>query len=352
MVPAMRACYFTMKIDPSVILDPEPAVATEPSPTIDDFPDFTWRYKPLLDAFMSTKRTEVDRRCRLIQTDLIANYSMKKGELHPLTNLPAESEAEAEAEAVPVRPMAERKIALKFFQHVTAHASRLHDHEDGLLLKPKDCFDLEVSKLQLRLLNPIPYDVLLGSIMDETLGAKSKKKIPKRRINFISCNPNSYCRSMNNPAALAQVEEAAELAGVLGGIRTEIDDKKTAAKNKKKKKDRQKRANKRKRNADLKKKKKELLPEQQEHLSKGMVHVKTLSNTILKGILRYRFDVPGTAQMDKATLLSGIEERLASVTANPTTPAEEEQSDSESGQSNDASSSSEEEEDEAPQEGL
>jgi hypothetical protein len=349
MVPAMRACYFTMKIDPSVILDPEPSVAPETAPTIDDYPDFTWRYKPLVEAFICTKTTEVDKRCRLIKTDSIANYSMKKGELHPLTNLPAESEAEAEA--VPVRPMAERKIALKFFQHVTAHASRLHDHEDGLLLKPKDCFDLEVSKLQLRLLNPIPYDVLLGSIMDETLGAKSKKKIPKRRINFISCNPNSYCRSMNNPAALAQVEEAAELAGVLGGIRTEIDDKKTAAKNKKKKKDRQKRANKRKRNADLKKKKKELLPEQQEHLSKGMVHVKTLSNTILKGILRYRFDVPGTAQMDKATLLSGIEEKLASVTG-ATAEEEEDPSDSESEQSKRSNASSSSDEEEGPQEGL
>jgi hypothetical protein len=343
-----------MQIDPSVILDPEPAVAPEPAPTIDDYPEFTWRYKPFLEAFISTKRTEVDKRCRLIKTDSIANYSMKKGELHPLTNLPAESEAESEAEeeAETVRPMADRQVALKFFHHVTAHASRLHDHDDNLL-KPKDCFDVEISKLQLRLLNPKPIDVLLGSIMDETLGSKAKKKVPKRRINFIAGNPNSYCRSMNNPAALAQVEEAAELAGVLGGIRAEIDSKKTAARNSKKKRDRKKKANKRRKDRALKKKKKELLPEQEEHLSQGMEHVKTLPNKILIDILRYRFDAK-TTNMAKKELLSAIEERMsAPAAAAAPEEADEDTSDSESGQSNDASSSSEEEEEEeGPQEGL
>lgn len=60
------------------------------------------------------------------------------------------------------------------------------------------------SEDQLHLFNPSPCDVLVGTVIEDTVGAGTKK-IAKRKLDVIGGNGASYCRSPNNPEQLEKI---------------------------------------------------------------------------------------------------------------------------------------------------
>jgi hypothetical protein len=346
-VAHIRSSYLAAKIDPLVFkTETRVVVATDAPTTIDAYPEFSWRPVNMVAEYVESKFTVLDKKYTISTADSIDNFHLSRS-----SNLEPVNKRQRLSYETRERPKSGRSITSQYFDHIANFVCRTHNHESGLPLRPQDWVNIEITKQQQRLLQPLPYDVLIGSLMEETMGERAKKKVAKRRLDAISGNVAAYCRSLNNPGQLEKVKEAAGVASIVGAIRADYDAEKEDRSKKKKKETKEKKARRKKKEAELKKKKRELLPEQQEHLSKGMVHLKTLNNTILKGILRYRFDVPGTAQMDKGKLLSGIEEKLASVTG-ATAEEEEDPSDSESEQSKRSNASSSSDEEEGPQEGL
>lgn len=72
-------------------------------------------------------------------------------------------------------------------------------------------------------MQPSPYDVLLGSLMEDAVGERAKKKVAKRRLDMIAGNAANYSRSLNNPKQLEQVEEYTELIASLSLLQAEKD---------------------------------------------------------------------------------------------------------------------------------
>ena len=170
---------------------------------------------------------------------------------------------------------------------------------------PSSHLSVEVSVDQLHLLNPTPYDVLIGSIMDDTVGARAKKKVAKRRLDMIAGNAASYCRSLNNPEQLKLIKEVSQMCANLALIEEDVLAAKDASKQKKKDAAADKEAKRLKAIEDFKKEKETLMPGLVADVSKGVEHFDTLKVPRIKELLKYYYEdsTEGSYKFNKPALL-------------------------------------------------
>ena len=162
---------------------------------------------------------------------------------------------------------------------------------------------------QRKLFNPTLKDVLMGSIMNDTVGAGATKKLAKRRIELLSGSIASFSRHLNDAAQLENIEEMNDLVAVLGEIRADTD----ADRERKDKERKVDAAGKASKKAEMKAaeaaKKEELMPTLVQLLatvdSTGIEHLKTVSAASLKDLLRYFFgQSKGVSGMRKENLVA------------------------------------------------
>jgi hypothetical protein len=192
-----RGCYHTSKIDPSVFVKPEPdktvAIEIISQETLNAF---RWNPKFHMDAI----RRETTRG---------SNGSL----LGPCGE-------------------ASRKTADAFFSHITNFVSQRHSViTRGISFWSRG--PIEITDEQRYLLQPTAADVLVGNLLEDSLGQNAKKKIPLRRINFMSGNVASYSRVLNNSEALKHNDDANMLSACISTISESRELAKDAAKEKK-----------------------------------------------------------------------------------------------------------------------
>jgi len=117
---------------------------------------------------------------------------------------------------------------MKLFQHMTNRVARDHWKSDRAApLQPSAWLDAVITCEQKALLAPTPADIARASIINETIGEGAKKKIAKRRINFIDGNITSYSRLLNSSEQLTSMQEINSLTAIIGEIRTEREHEKS-----------------------------------------------------------------------------------------------------------------------------
>jgi hypothetical protein len=164
--------------------------------------------------------------------------------------------------------------------------------------------------------------VLLGSILDDAVGDKAKKKIARRRADMISGNIHSYARALNNPEQLEMLKEHVDLYSIIADITADRDD--TRKKQSEDKRTRQAAALAKKTAAAEKDKQKqvELLPGMEIDVAKGLEHVLKLSVSRKKNIAKYMYGITvGLAKMKNEELDAFLREEMEDdlVSANETT---------------------------------
>ncbi len=100
-------------------------------------------------------------------------------------------------------------------------------------LEPRANLYVEITDEQCYLLQPTAVDVLVGNLLEDSLGQNAKKKIPSRRITFMSGNVASYSRVLNNSEALKHIEDANMMSACISTISESRELAKDAAKEKK-----------------------------------------------------------------------------------------------------------------------
>jgi hypothetical protein len=130
---------------------------------------------------------------------------------------------------------ASEDTAYAYCRHITNYVAQQHcaRTRGQSFLVPSAYLDVEVTDDQHFLFQPAAADVLLGSILEDSIGQNAKKKIIKRRINCLSGNIASYSRSLNNPAALDQIIHTNNLTNCLAMTSEYKEAAKDAAKEKK-----------------------------------------------------------------------------------------------------------------------
>ena len=125
------------------------------------------------------------------------------------------------------------------------------------------------------------------------MGEGAKKKLAKRRLAVMGGKVASYSCVLNSTERIVAIKEAKALHADVAEVSAEVETEKLIRTQKKENK---------KANGELKKKKamdalalkrKELMPELLKHVAKGMEHVLTLTNPILKHILTLLADFRG-----------------------------------------------------------
>jgi hypothetical protein len=152
----LRGCYLTTKIDPSVFVEPCHAAematdireATELNETLHLF---TWKPKVFVDAINRETTRNTDGHligpCGGASHDTVHTY----------------------------------------FTHITSFVAQQHANatKGRKFLEPSSFLNVEVTDDQRYLLQPTASDVLVGNILEDSIGQNAKKKIPKRRFNMI-----------------------------------------------------------------------------------------------------------------------------------------------------------------------
>ena len=75
--------------------------------------------------------------------------------------------------------------------------------------------DVDTTKDQCRLLNPMPLDCITGYIIEDAISERALKRLPHRRLNFIDGSISSYCSIINSLERLEHISQANKLASVL-----------------------------------------------------------------------------------------------------------------------------------------
>ena len=104
---------------------------------------------------------------------------------------------------------------------MTKFVSCNHGWIKGGDLLPSSYLDIDITNNQASLLSPTPFDVHLAAIIDQCIGKKSKKRIARRRIDFISGNVNSYARILNGPVQLDKIRTYNDLTASLSEYQRE-----------------------------------------------------------------------------------------------------------------------------------
>ena len=179
---------------------------------------------------------------------------------------------------------------------------------------PSTYLHVEVTQDQVDLLNPTPRDVQIGAIIDQCIGKKAKKKIARRRIDFVTGNVNSYARILNGPAQIEKIKTYNQLSASIAQLQRDREANTEASRAQKKKVDLEKAAKKLEKEREAKELHYKLLPICQEHVRKGLLHVLALKlgpkRDILNripGMVAYMrpFSVPATAGTLASTYVRG-----------------------------------------------
>jgi len=91
-----------------------------------------------------------------------------------------------------------------YFTNITSFVAQQHTNatKGRKFLEPSSFSNVEVTDDQRFLLQPTASNVLVGNILEDSIGQNAKKKIPKHRINMIAGNIASYSHVLNkrNPS--------------------------------------------------------------------------------------------------------------------------------------------------------
>jgi hypothetical protein len=129
----------------------------------------------------------------------------------------------------------DNETQVEYLNHISNFVAGQHwDKSETSMLAPSDHLDLAITADQQRMLNPTTKDVIIGSILNDTMGEGAKKKLAKRRIELLSGNIASYSRVLNSEAQLQHVKDMNSLTAVLGEISAEQDAAKEKKSNEKK----------------------------------------------------------------------------------------------------------------------
>ncbi len=177
------------------------------------------------------------------------------------------------------------------YRHITNYVAQQHGARTRgqSFLVPSAYLDVEVTDKQHFLFQPTAADVLLGSILEDSIGQHAKKKIPKWRINFLSGNIASYSRSLNNPAAIDQIININNLANCLVTISEYKEVAKDAAKEKKVNDDKAKADKKAADIAVFNEQKAKVYDKLAEDVGKSIEHICGLPKAQLEKLLRFYF---------------------------------------------------------------
>ncbi len=175
--------------------------------------------------------------------------------------------------------------------HITNYVAQQHGARTRgrSFLVPSAFLDVEVMDDQRFLFQPTAADVLLGNILEDSIGQNAKKKIPKRRINFLSGNIASYSWSLNNSAALDQIVDTNNLASCLATISEYKEAAKDAAKEKKVNDDKAKADKKAADIAVFNEQKAKVYDKLVEDVGKGIEHIRGLPKAQLEKLLKFYF---------------------------------------------------------------
>jgi hypothetical protein len=99
--------------------------------------------------------------------------------------------------------------------------------------EPRAYLNVEIIDEQCYLLQPTAADVLVGNLLEDSLGQNAKKKISLRHINFMSGNVAIYSRVLNNSEVLKHIEDTNMLSACISTISESRELAKDAAKEKK-----------------------------------------------------------------------------------------------------------------------
>ena len=230
-IPKIRSSYLTTKTDPSVFVEPPKVdlkIAAEEKTTakgMDEYAGYTWEPKELREKFVQSKTTA--------------------------------------AAACPV-------VSKKWFDHMANHVDKTVNYRAGEKKRVSAYLDVATNEEQLKIFEPSPADVCMSVIFHDTVGQGAVRKICKRKIDAMSGNINSYCRSLNNPAQLEMIRDYTRLGSSLSMVEAELEGKKKAAAEKKKGEEAAKRAKKAEEEEKQRKKKEQLMPALTEWVEKGL----------------------------------------------------------------------------------
>ena len=80
--------------------------------------------------------------------------------------------------------------------------------------------DVDTRKYQECMLNPVPLNCTTGSIIDNDVGDRYLKKIPHKGMKLIDGYISIYLFIINSPKWIDMINQANELAVVLGDIKS------------------------------------------------------------------------------------------------------------------------------------
>ena len=101
----------------------------------------------------------------------------------------------------------------KLFKHMCNFGSRAEWRKGRSVIS--SYLDVETTKDQFCLLNPKPLYCIAGYIMEDSVGERTLRRLPQRRLNFIDVCISSYCSILNSPERLEQIRQVNKLASVL-----------------------------------------------------------------------------------------------------------------------------------------
>jgi len=168
-IPRLRACYLTAKRDPSVITTRTDELDQEN----EDQGESMTNLGPLAPYLYQQG---------LFPTEMLQEYKGKRG-----------FEDGKSQDSHDVRH--------KWFKIISNEACNTHWGKSTEPLLPSAYLGVEISKDQLKLMNPSVGDLILSKIEEDTMGAKAKKKIARRRHDFIDGNAKSYGKILNCPTS-------------------------------------------------------------------------------------------------------------------------------------------------------
>lgn len=217
------------------------------------------------------------------------------------------------------------EMKLKWFKYLSNQACNTHWGKSTEPLRTSAYLGLEISKDQLELLNPSIGDLMLSKMEEDTIGAKAKKKIARRRHDFIDGSAKSYAKILNCPTRMRRLEDYNKMQACLAEVLAGREEEKKQRKLEKE----QEKANKEKKKAEkaaaLEAERKEKIDGIVEDIQKGQNHFQTLKMNRLKEILRLYFYVRPVDmyRLNKASLLELLTEKYLSMeqeaaTAGPT----------------------------------
>ena len=278
-IEQLQGCYLTTKIDPSVMVG-----------------------EPNKKAVMEAEAAEAEQQ----NASLLCNYNFSWKPKRHMDAVAKEREINKEVNTN------NTAAAEEFFNHITNFVSRSHctKTRERQFLEPKGYLDVEVTEDQRYFLQPTPADVLVGNILDDSIGMGAKKKIAKHRIDFITGNVASYCRSLNNPNTLQLIIDTNKLASCLATINESKELAKDAAREKKAAEAKKRKPKKDQDQAEFESKKAKVYDQLNADVSKGLSHVCSLRKKELQNLLKYYFEdkTPNQSKMNRTELVKLVKD--------------------------------------------